>query len=188
MCCCSEKNRSFLYKGCDSSNVPHLLNIVMQLRKVCSHPFLLPGVEDSVTGGGTLTAEESLKTLVAASGKLVLIDKLLPKLRRDGHKVLIFSQMKMILDLLEYYMKLKGYIFERIDGSIRGNERQAAIDRFCKPGSDRFIFMLSTRAGGLGINCQLNIWTGGYVYIPSSISLTLFVLSFVSLLLHSDCS
>ena len=148
-----EKNRSFLYKGCESGNVPHLLNIVMQLRKVCSHPFLLPGVEDKENAeSGATTSEELLKTLVAASGKLVLIDKLLPKLQRTGHKVLIFSQMKMVLDLLEYFMKLKGYLYERIDGSIRGNDRQAAIDRFCKEGSDRFVFMLSTRAGGLGIN------------------------------------
>jgi SNF2 family DNA or RNA helicase len=146
-----ERNRTFLYKGCNTGNLPGLLNIVMQLRKVCSHPFLLPGVEDKETGGAT-TNEEFLKILIAASGKLVLVDKLLPKLKNTGHKVLIFSQMKMILDLLELYMKLKGYIYERIDGSIRGNERQAAIDRFCKPDSDRFIFMLSTRAGGQGIN------------------------------------
>jgi hypothetical protein len=68
------------------------------------------------------------------------------------YQVLIFSQMKMVLDLLEYYMRLKGYLYERIDGNIRGNERQAAIDRFSAPQSDRFVFMLSTRAGGLGIN------------------------------------
>ena len=79
-------------------------------------------------------------------------DKLLPKLKAGGHQVLIFSQMKMVLDLLEYYMRLKGYLYERIDGNIRGNERQAAIDRFSAPNSDRFVFMLSTRAGGLGIN------------------------------------
>jgi chromodomain-helicase-DNA-binding protein 7 len=146
-----EKNRAFLYKGCKGNNVPHLLNVVMQLRKVCSHPFLLPGVEDQVTAGSQ-SAAESLKALVSASGKLVLCDKLLPKLQAGGHKVLIFSQMKMILDLLEYYCKLKGYAFERLDGSIRGNDRQAAIDRFSRPDSEGFIFMLSTRAGGLGIN------------------------------------
>jgi len=146
-----EKNRAFLYKGCKGSNIPHLLNVMIQLRKVCSHPFLLPGVEEQMTHGAS-SPEESLKMLVAASGKLVLVDKLLPKLQSGGHRVLIFSQMKMILDLLEYYCKLKGYVYERIDGSIRGNDRQAAIDRFSRPGSDRFIFMLSTRAGGLGIN------------------------------------
>jgi SNF2 family DNA or RNA helicase len=57
-----------------------------------------------------------------------------------------------MLDLLEHYLKLKGYIYERIDGSLRGNDRQSAIDRFTKEGSDRFVFLLSTRAGGLGIN------------------------------------
>ena len=149
-----DRNRTFLYKGCTSGNVPHLLNIVMQLRKVCSHPFLIPGAEEKETAhlGPDPTNEMLLKSLIAASGKLVLVDKLLPKLKATGHKVLIFSQMKMILDLLEYYMKLKDYKFERIDGSVRGNERQAAIDRFCAADSDRFIFMLSTRAGGQGIN------------------------------------
>jgi chromodomain-helicase-DNA-binding protein 7 len=83
----------------------------------------------------------------------VLIDKLLPKLHADGHKVLIFSQMVRVLDLLEEYLNIKCYPFERIDGNIRGNERQAAIDRFSKPeNKDRFVFLLCTRAGGLGIN------------------------------------
>lgn len=151
-----ERNRAFLAKSGTTGQAERdhrisLMNIVMQLRKVCSHPFLLPGIEDKETANAN-TNEEFLKSLVSASGKLVLIDKLLPKLKSTGHKVLIFSQMKMVLDLLEYYMKLKGYLYERIDGSIRGNDRQAAIDRFCKPDSDRFIFMLSTRAGGQGIN------------------------------------
>ena len=97
-------------------------------------------------------SEDLLKTMIMSSGKLVLVDKLLPKLKADGHKVLIFSQMVKVLDIIEDYLIQKGYIFERIDGRIRGNERQMAIDRFSKPGSDRFVFLLCTRAGGLGIN------------------------------------
>ncbi len=62
--------------------------------------------------------------LVKASGKMVLVDKLLPKLKADGHKVLIFSQWVRILDILEDYMTHKGYIYERIDGGVRGNDRQ----------------------------------------------------------------
>lgn len=131
--------------------MPKLINVVMQLRKVCNHPFLIAGVEDKETSTAK-TNEEYLNKLIQASGKLVLVDKLLPKLQAGGHKVLIFSQMKMVLDLLEVYMKIREYVYERIDGSIRGNDRQAAIDRFTKPNSDRFVFMLSTRAGGLGIN------------------------------------
>ncbi|VDK52169.1 unnamed protein product [Anisakis simplex] len=90
--------------------------------------------------------------LVQSSGKLVLIAKLLPKLRADGHKVLIFSQMVRVLDIIEEFLVAHGYTFERIDGNVRGDLRQTAIDRFSKKDSDRFVFLLCTRAGGLGIN------------------------------------
>ena len=83
---------------------------------------------------------------------MVLLEKLLPKLKAGGHRVLIFSQMVKMLDILEDYLIRRQYPFERIDGRIRGNLRQAAIDRFCRPDSDRFVFLLCTKAGGLGIN------------------------------------
>ncbi|CAJ0571531.1 unnamed protein product, partial [Mesorhabditis spiculigera] len=92
------------------------------------------------------------KALVDASGKMVLIEKLLPKLKSDGHRVLIFSQMVKVLDLIEEFVSNHGYLYERIDGNVRGDLRQAAIDRFSKKDSDRFVFLLCTRAGGLGIN------------------------------------
>ena len=92
------------------------------------------------------------KALTHSSGKMVLLDKLLPKLKANGHRVLIFSQMVKMLDILEDYLIRKRYTFERIDGRIRGNLRQAAIDRYCRPDSDRFVFLLCTKAGGLGIN------------------------------------
>jgi chromodomain-helicase-DNA-binding protein 7 len=82
----------------------------------------------------------------------VLLDKLLPKLQAEGHKVLIFSQMTTMLDILQRFLAARGFTYERIDGTIRGQDRQAAIDRFSAPGSDRFVFLLSTRAGGVGIN------------------------------------
>uniref|UniRef100_A0A8B9LS63 Chromodomain helicase DNA binding protein 8 n=1 Tax=Astyanax mexicanus TaxID=7994 RepID=A0A8B9LS63_ASTMX len=93
-----------------------------------------------------------LQALVRSAGKLVLLDKLLPRLKAGGHKVLIFSQMVRCLDILEDYLIHKRYLYERIDGRVRGNLRQAAIDRFSKLDSDRFVFLLCTRAGGLGIN------------------------------------
>lgn len=65
-----------------------------------------------------------------ASGKMVLIDKLLPKLKAGGHKVLIFSQMTRVLDLLEDYLTFSGFLYERLDGSVRGDLRQNAIDRY----------------------------------------------------------
>ncbi|XP_027529218.1 chromodomain-helicase-DNA-binding protein 8-like, partial [Neopelma chrysocephalum] len=101
---------------------------------------------------GALPPDLHLQALVRSAGKLVLLDKLLPKLRQGGHKVLVFSQMVRCLDILEDYLIHKRYLYERIDGRVRGNLRQAAIDRFSRPDSDRFVFLLCTRAGGLGIN------------------------------------
>ncbi|KAL1137604.1 hypothetical protein AAG570_009300 [Ranatra chinensis] len=90
--------------------------------------------------------------LIKASGKLLLLSKMLRKLKDKGHRVLIFSQMTKMLDLLEDFLDGEGYKYERIDGTITGNLRQEAIDRFNAPGAQQFVFLLSTRAGGLGIN------------------------------------
>ncbi|XP_043913895.1 chromodomain-helicase-DNA-binding protein 8 [Protopterus annectens] len=152
-----EKNFSFLSKGTGQANIPNLLNTMMELRKCCNHPYLIKGAEEKILAEcrescGQLRADFHLQAMVRSSGKLVLIDKLLPKLKAGGHKVLIFSQMVRCLDILEDYLIQKRYLYERIDGRVRGNLRQAAIDRFSKPDSDRFVFLLCTRAGGLGIN------------------------------------
>lgn len=93
-----------------------------------------------------------MKTLTEASGKLVLMHKMLAKLKEQGHRVLIFSQMTRVLDLLEDFFEGHMWRYERLDGTITGSVRQAAIDRFNTPGCDIFAFLLSTRAGGLGIN------------------------------------
>ncbi|RCN45911.1 hypothetical protein ANCCAN_08076, partial [Ancylostoma caninum] len=150
-----ERNFSHLCKG---TSAPSLMNVMMELRKCCNHPFLIQGAEETIMSELKLLHpewdEETLahKALVQASGKVVLIEKLLPKLRKDGHKVLIFSQMVKVLDLLEEFLVNMNYPFERIDGNVRGDMRQASIDRFSKKDSDRFVFLLCTRAGGLGIN------------------------------------
>ena len=94
----------------------------------------------------------NIPSIVSCYGKMVLIDKLLPKLQAEGHRVLIFSQFVMMLDILEEYCQLRNYKVARIDGQTKGSERQQAIDAFSRKGSDYFIFLLSTRAGGLGIN------------------------------------
>lgn len=151
-----EQNFSFLQKGTTAANVPNLMNTMMELRKCCIHPYLLNGAEDQIQYEYRISHGDDrdgyYKNIVNASGKMVLIDKLLPKLKANGHRVLIFSQMVRCLDILEDYLVFKKYPFERIDGRIRGNLRQAAIDRFSKPDSDRFVFLLCTKAGGLGIN------------------------------------
>ncbi|KAM7006205.1 LOW QUALITY PROTEIN: chromodomain-helicase-DNA-binding protein 6 [Tautogolabrus adspersus] len=152
-----EKNFSFLSKGANQHNMPNLINTMMELRKCCNHPYLITGAEEKILESfrkchSPDALDFQLQAMIQAAGKLVLIDKLLPKLLAGGHKVLVFSQMVRCLDILEDYLIQRRYTYERIDGRVRGNLRQAAIDRFCKPDSDRFVFLLCTRAGGLGIN------------------------------------
>ncbi|ODV73463.1 DNA translocase CYBJADRAFT_150529 [Cyberlindnera jadinii NRRL Y-1542] len=122
-----------------------LLNIVMQLRKCCNHPYLFEGAEP----GPPYTTDEHL---VFNSGKMVVLDKLLKRMKEKGSRVLIFSQMSRLLDILEDYCYLRDYEYCRIDGSTSHEERIAAIDDYNSPDSDKFIFLLTTRAGGLGIN------------------------------------
>ena len=155
-----ERNFAFLSKGSTTSaNVPNLLNTMMELRKCCNHPYLVKGAEDMIIRETKEKEQKSdldifdiHKLMVQSSGKLVLLDKLLPKLKQNGHKVLVFSQMIKVLDILEDYLIHRRYLYERLDGRITGIMRQEAIDRFSKPDSDRFVFLLCTRAGGLGIN------------------------------------
>ncbi|CAI9092629.1 OLC1v1027924C1 [Oldenlandia corymbosa var. corymbosa] len=122
-----------------------LINVVMELRKLCCHPFMLEGVEPEDT-------TEFNKQLLESSGKLQLLDKMMVKLKEQGHRVLLYSQFQHMLDLLEDYCNYRKWQYERIDGKVGGAERQIRIDRFNAKNSNRFCFLLSTRAGGLGIN------------------------------------
>ncbi|KAK0409561.1 hypothetical protein QR680_004620 [Steinernema hermaphroditum] len=127
-----------------------LHNLIMELKKCCNHPYLIPKASEEAPKlmNGIYEGE----ALVKACGKLQLLQKMLAKLKKGGHRVLIFSQMTMMLDVLEDFCDNEGYKYERIDGSVMGQCRQDAIDRFNAPGAQQFIFLLSTRAGGLGIN------------------------------------
>ncbi|KAF7236185.1 Chromodomain-helicase-DNA-binding protein 5 [Varanus komodoensis] len=109
-------------------NQVSLLNIMMDLKKCCNHPYLFPvaAVEAPVLPNGSYDGS----SLVKSSGKLLLLQKMLKKLRDGGHRVLIFSQMTKMLDLLEDFLEYEGYKYERIDGGITGGLRQEAIDRF----------------------------------------------------------
>nr|XP_036877332.1 chromodomain-helicase-DNA-binding protein 1-like isoform X2 [Manis javanica] len=119
-----------------------LQNILSQLRKCVDHPYLFDGVEPEPFEIGD--------HLIEASGKLYLLDKLLAFLYSRGHRVLLFSQMTQMLDILQDYMDYRGYSYERVDGSVRGEERHLAIKHFGQ--QPIFIFLLSTRAGGVGMN------------------------------------
>jgi SWI/SNF-related matrix-associated actin-dependent regulator of chromatin subfamily A member 5 len=122
-----------------------LLNIVMQLRKCCNHPYLFEGAEP----GPPYTTDEHL---VYNAGKMLVLDKLLKRMQAQGSRVLIFSQMSRLLDILEDYCVFREYKYCRIDGSTAHEDRIAAIDEYNKPDSEKFVFLLTTRAGGLGIN------------------------------------
>lgn len=117
-----------------------LNNTIMQLRKVCNHPYLF--IRDHLVD----------EDLIRASGKFELLDRMLPKLRQAGHRVLIFSQMVEVMNFLEEFFVYRGFRFLRLDGNTIPDEREKRMYAFNDPASPYFIFLLSTRAGGLGLN------------------------------------
>uniref|UniRef100_A0A8C8VPN7 DNA helicase n=1 Tax=Pelusios castaneus TaxID=367368 RepID=A0A8C8VPN7_9SAUR len=141
------RNYKALSKGTRGST-SGFLNIVMELKKCCNHCYLIKQPEENERETGL----EMLMSLIRSSGKLILLDKLLTRLRERGNRVLIFSQMVRMLDILAEYLTIKHYPFQRLDGSIKGEIRKQALDHFNAEGSEDFCFLLSTRAGGLGIN------------------------------------
>ena len=127
----------------------NLLNIAIELKKASNHPYLFDGAE-----APSASREETLRGLIMHSGKMVLLDKLLARLKAHGHRVLIFSQMVRMLDILSDYLSLRGYVHQRLDGTVSSETRNRSIDHFNAPNSPDFAFLLSTRAGGLGINLE----------------------------------
>mmetsp|Transcript_31083 Transcript_31083/g.59980 ORF Transcript_31083/g.59980 Transcript_31083/m.59980 type:complete len:829 (+) Transcript_31083:2-2488(+) len=122
-----------------------LNNTAMQLRKICNHPYLLMDEEDDL-----LTAEDRLR----ASGKFFMLARLLEKLKATGHRVLLFSQMVKALDIVQDFLEDSSYSFLRLDGKTKPEERVGQVDAWNEDDSPYFIFILSTRAGGLGLNLQ----------------------------------
>ncbi|KAL1923704.1 uncharacterized protein VTP21DRAFT_8684 [Calcarisporiella thermophila] len=131
------------------TNIKGLNNTIMQLRKICNHPFVFDYVEDAVN-----PARLSNELLYRVSGKFELLDRILPKLKITGHRVLIFFQMTQIMNIMEDYLNWKGMRYLRLDGSTKAEDRSSLLKLFNDPGSDYFVFLLSTRAGGLGLNLQ----------------------------------
>eukprot|EP01022_Parablepharisma_sp_SALTPOND_P033035 TRINITY_DN88077_c0_g1_i1.p1 TRINITY_DN88077_c0_g1~~TRINITY_DN88077_c0_g1_i1.p1 ORF type:complete len:953 (+),score=162.07 TRINITY_DN88077_c0_g1_i1:578-3436(+) len=121
-------------------------NTLMQLRKVCDHPYLFPNVEPE---GAPMYGEH----IVTASSKMKILDKLLEKVLKKGSKAILFSQMTKMLDILEDYLVYRGIRYCRIDGETSYEERESQMDLFNDPNSHEVpVFLLSTRAGGLGIS------------------------------------
>jgi chromodomain-helicase-DNA-binding protein 1 len=124
-----------------------LLNILMEMKKCCNHPLLLSYADEIQNDG-----PDVLRSIIQNSGKMILLDRMLSKLKERGHRVLIFSQMVRMLDILSDYLSLRGWVHQRLDGTMKSEDRQRAMDSFNSPDSRDFCFLLSTRAGGLGIN------------------------------------
>lgn len=127
-----------------------LSNLIMQLRKCCLHPYLFPAAEVNVES-------TSIQELIAASGKLAILDKMLRSMYQNGNRTVIFSQFTSMLDILDDYCTMRGWKFCRFDGSTPRAQRNFLINQFNAPGSDYFIFLMSTRSGGLGINVSIII-------------------------------
>merc|ERR1739844_890868 len=137
------------------SGAKALMNTIMQLRKLCNHPFMFQQVEESYAKHiGMVTDVIQGPDIYRASGKFELMDRILPKLKASGHRVLMFCQMTQCMTIIEDYFNFKGYRFLRLDGMTKADERADMMKIFNSKDSEFFIFLLSTRAGGLGLNLQ----------------------------------
>ncbi len=125
-----------------------LNNILMQLRKCLCHPFVYSRAIEERSSNAAV----SHRNLVEASSKLQLLEIMLPKLQERGHRVLIFSQFLDMLDMVEDFLDGLGLYYQRLDGNVSSLQKQKRIDEFNAPDSNLFAFLLSTRAGGVGIN------------------------------------
>ncbi|XP_026439819.1 chromatin structure-remodeling complex protein SYD-like isoform X2 [Papaver somniferum] len=126
-------------------------NSVMELRNICNHPYISQLHAEQVD---SLVPRHYLPPIVRLCGKLEMLDRLLPKLKATDHRVLFFSTMTRLLDVMEEYLRWKRYRYLRLDGHTTGGDRGALIDEFNRPDSPAFIFLLSIRAGGVGVNLQ----------------------------------
>uniref|UniRef100_A0A0K2UZD9 Uncharacterized protein n=1 Tax=Lepeophtheirus salmonis TaxID=72036 RepID=A0A0K2UZD9_LEPSM len=142
-------------KKTSSSDKKTLRNTIMQLRKLCNHPFIFQKIEECYAKHiGLPTDIVTGPDVYRSSGKFELIDRILPKLNKTGHRVLMFCQMTQCMTIIEDYFNFRGFKFLRLDGTTKAEERADMLKIFNQKDSDYFIFLLSTRAGGLGLNLQ----------------------------------
>ncbi|KAI9722083.1 MAG: hypothetical protein M1828_004897 [Chrysothrix sp. TS-e1954] len=131
------------------TGVRGLSNMLMQLRKLCNHPYVFEEVENQINPMG-LTNDDIWRV----AGKFELLDRILPKFKATGHRILMFFQMTQIMNIMEDYMRYRQFQYLRLDGSTKSDERADLLKDFNAEGSPYFVFLLSTRAGGLGLNLQ----------------------------------
>lgn len=126
-----------------------LSNMLMQLRKLCNHPFVFEEVEEVMN-----PTKSTNDLLWRSAGKFELLDRILPKFQATGHRVLMFFQMTQIMNIMEDFLRLRGMQYLRLDGATKADDRSELLRLFNAPNSPYFCFLLSTRAGGLGLNLQ----------------------------------
>nr|CAH8868762.1 unnamed protein product [Trichobilharzia regenti] len=144
-----------------------LMNTIMQLRKICNHPFMFSHIEMAIAEQNFLNLHNNNpppnlpiptqvegKILYRVSGKFELLDRILPKLKACGHRVLIFCQMTSLMTIMQDYFDYRNFRYLRLDGTTRSEDRGELLVKFNDASEDIFIFLLSTRAGGLGLNLQ----------------------------------
>ncbi|KAG7318319.1 hypothetical protein KOW79_018074 [Hemibagrus wyckioides] len=132
-----------------------LMNTIMQLKKICNHPYMFQHIEESFAEhlgypNGIINGPD----LYRASGKFELLDRILPKLQATHHRVLLFCQMTSLMTIMEDYFAYRNFLYLRLDGTTKAEDRATLLKKFNDEGSQYFIFLLSTRAGGLGLNLQ----------------------------------
>uniref|UniRef100_A0A671WJF4 SWI/SNF related BAF chromatin remodeling complex subunit ATPase 2 n=1 Tax=Sparus aurata TaxID=8175 RepID=A0A671WJF4_SPAAU len=132
-----------------------LMNTIMQLKKICNHPYMFQHIEESFAEhlgypNGIISGHD----LYRASGKFELLDRILPKLQATNHRVLLFCQMTTLMTIMEDYFSYRNFLYLRLDGTTKSEDRAMLLKKFNEEGSQYFIFLLSTRAGGLGLNLQ----------------------------------
>ena len=126
-----------------------LSNMLMQLRKLCNHPFVFEPVEEQMNPG-----KGTNDLIWRTAGKFELLDRVLPKFKASGHRVLMFFQMTQIMNIMEDFLRLRELKYLRLDGSTKSDDRSELLRQFNASDTDYFCFLLSTRAGGLGLNLQ----------------------------------
>ena len=146
-----EKNKGILQKGAGLGYLTSMNNLEMQLRKCCNHPFLIREIQDKIRGE-VYTQKDYVSKMLDYSSKMIVLDKLITKYKKECKKMLVFSQFTEMLKLIEEFLKFRKIMYKKIDGATKARDRQNSIEAFNSQRKLFEVFLLSTKAGGLGIN------------------------------------
>ncbi|MBA0588731.1 hypothetical protein Gorai_001824, partial [Gossypium raimondii] len=141
------------------NELPEKIERLVRCEASAYQKLLMKRIEENLGAIGnskvdSLIPQHYLPPIIRLCGKLEMLDRILPKLKATDHRVLFFSTMTRLLDVMEDYLTFKQYRYLRLDGHTAGNDRGALIDKFNQQDSPFFIFLLSIRAGGVGVNLQ----------------------------------